>query len=91
MVKIRLTRIGEKKVPFYRIVVADALTPRSGRAIDTIGTYDPNTDPSTVMSKLRRNGLQTAHSPLPLSKNFSSRPGLNKKAFPDLMIGRKSE
>ena len=48
MVKIRLTRIGEKKVPFYRIVVADALTPRSGRAIDTIGTYDPNTDPSTV-------------------------------------------
>ena len=47
MVKIRLTRIGEKKVPFYRIVVADALTPRSGRAIDTIGTYDPNTDPST--------------------------------------------
>ena len=48
MVKIRLTRIGEKKVPFYRIVVADALTLRSGRAIDTIGTYDPNTDPSTV-------------------------------------------
>ncbi|MBQ1923747.1 MAG: 30S ribosomal protein S16 [Lachnospiraceae bacterium] len=49
MVKIRLTRIGEKKVPLYRIVVADAATPRSGRAIATIGTYDPNTDPSTVV------------------------------------------
>ncbi len=47
-VKIRLTRIGEKKVPLYRVVVADALTPRNGKAIDEIGTYDPNTEPSTV-------------------------------------------
>ena len=47
-VKIRLTRIGEKKVPLYRIVVADASTPRDGRAIDTIGHYNPNTDPGTV-------------------------------------------
>ena len=49
MVKIRLTRIGEKKVPLYRIVVADAATPRSGRAIATIeeiGYYDPTKDPS---------------------------------------------
>ncbi len=42
MVKIRLTRIGEKKVPLYRIVVADAATPRSGKAIETIGYYDPH-------------------------------------------------
>ena len=48
MVKIRLTRIGEKKVPFYRIVVADATTARNGRNIDEIGFYDPNTDPGTV-------------------------------------------
>lgn len=48
-VKIRLTRIGEKKVPLYRIVVADASTPRDGRAIDTIGHYNPNTDPGTVV------------------------------------------
>ena len=47
-VKIRLKRIGEKKVPMYRIVVADASTPRNGRAIDEIGYYDPNTDPGTV-------------------------------------------
>ncbi len=47
-VKIRLTRIGEKKVPMYRIVVADANAPRNGRSIDEIGSYNPNTDPSTV-------------------------------------------
>ena len=42
-VKIRLKRIGEKKVPMYRIVVAEASTPRNGRAIEEIGTYNPNT------------------------------------------------
>ena len=47
-VKIRLTRIGEKKVPMYRIVVADSRTPRNGRAIDEIGVYNPHTDPATV-------------------------------------------
>ena len=63
-VKIRLTRIGEKKVPLYRIVVADASTPRDGRAIDTIGHYNPNTDPGTVeidaeaAKKWLRNGAQ---------------------------------
>ena len=46
-VKIRLRRLGKKKVPFYRIVVADSRSPRDGRCIDEIGTYDPNTDPST--------------------------------------------
>ena len=46
-VKIRLKRIGQKKVPFYRIVVADARSPRDGRFIEEIGTYNPNTDPST--------------------------------------------
>ena len=46
-VKIRLRRMGQKKVPFYRIVVADSRSPRDGRCIEEIGTYDPNTDPST--------------------------------------------
>lgn len=48
MVKIRLARIGEKKVPVYRIVVQDAATPRNGKAIAELGYYDPNTDPATV-------------------------------------------
>ena len=46
-VKIRLRRMGQKKKPFYRIVVADSRSPRDGRFIEEIGTYDPNTDPST--------------------------------------------
>ena len=47
-VKIRLRRMGQKKAPFYRIVVADSRSPRDGRFIDEIGTYDPNTDPSSI-------------------------------------------
>ena len=46
-VKIRLRRMGQKKAPFYRIIVADSRSPRDGRFIDEIGIYDPNTDPST--------------------------------------------
>lgn len=46
MVKIRLTRIGKKKQPLYRIIVADARSPRDGRFIEEIGTYDPSKDPS---------------------------------------------
>ena len=46
-VKIRLRRMGQKKAPFYRIVVADSRQKRDGRCIEEIGTYDPNTDPST--------------------------------------------
>ncbi len=46
-VKIRLRRMGQKKAPYYRIVVADSRSPRDGRCIDEIGTYDPNNDPST--------------------------------------------
>ena len=45
-VKIRLKRMGQKKAPFYRIVVADARSPRDGRFIEEIGTYDPNQEPS---------------------------------------------
>ncbi len=48
MVKIRLRRMGQKKAPFYRIVVADSRSPRDGRFIEEIGTYDPKTDPSTI-------------------------------------------
>ena len=48
MVKIRLRRMGAKKVPFYRIVVADSRSPRDGRCIEEIGTYDPLTNPATV-------------------------------------------
>ena len=47
-VKIRLRRMGAKKAPFYRIVVADSRYPRDGRFIEEIGYYDPTTEPSSV-------------------------------------------
>ena len=48
MVKIRLRRMGAKKNPFYRVVVADSRYPRDGRFIEEVGTYDPMTEPATV-------------------------------------------
>ena len=48
MVKISLRRMGAKKAPFYRIVVADSRYPRDGRFIEEIGTYNPLTDPASV-------------------------------------------
>ncbi len=46
-VKIRLRRMGQKKAPYYRIIVADSRSPRDGRFIEEIGVYDPCTNPST--------------------------------------------
>ena len=48
MVKIRLRRMGAKKAPFYRIVVADSRSPRDGRFIEEIGTYNPLTEPAEI-------------------------------------------
>lgn len=63
-VKIRLKRMGQKKAPFYRIVVADSRSPRDGRFIEEIGTYDPNLEPSAIKvdeeaaKKWLKNGAQ---------------------------------
>ena len=54
MVKIRLKRQGAKKAPFYRIVVADSRSPRDGRNIEEIGTYDPMTKPASIKIDLER-------------------------------------
>lgn len=64
MVKIRLKRLGSKKAPFYRVVVADSRYPRDGRFIEEIGTYNPLTDPATIQidaekaAKWMANGAQ---------------------------------
>ena len=47
-VKMRLKRMGQKKAPFYRVVVADSRSPRDGRFIEEVGYYDPNQNPSVV-------------------------------------------
>ena len=73
--KIRLTRLGDKKSPFYRVVVADARVARDGKYIEQIGTYDPMTKPSTIVlnkEKLEqwiKNGAQPTDTVKALIKN----------------------
>ena len=52
-VKLRLTRVGKKKQPQYRLVVADSHAPRDGAFIETVGTYNPLTDPATQRKRVR--------------------------------------
>lgn len=54
MVRIRLTRMGAKKKPFYRVVVTDRQSPRDGRCIEQIGYYNPLTEPPTIHIDLAR-------------------------------------
>ena len=73
-VKIRLKRMGAKKAPFYRVVVADSRSPRDGRFIEEIGYYDPNQDPSVIKidnekaSKWIANGAQPTETAAKLLK-----------------------
>ena len=75
MVKIRLRRMGAKKAPFYRVVVADARSPRDGRCIEEIGTYNPLTEPATVSIDVEKaqawikNGAQPTDTVRDLLKN----------------------
>lgn len=74
-VKIRLKRMGQKKAPFYRIIVADSRSPRDGRFIEEIGIYDPNQEPSTfrvdeeAAKKWLANGAQPTETVNRLFKN----------------------
>ncbi len=75
MVKIRLRRMGAKKSPFYRIVVADSRFPRDGRFIEELGTYDPLAEPVAVKvdaeraSQWIKNGAQPTDTVKRLFKN----------------------
>ena len=53
-VRMRLTRVGSKKNPIYRVVVADSRSPRDGKFIEIVGRYNPQTDPSTIVLKEER-------------------------------------
>lgn len=80
-VKIRLKRMGSKKRPFYRIVVADSRSPRDGRFIETVGTYNPLTEPETVTLKEEEimNWLGNGAQPSDTVRNILSRNGVMKK------------
>lgn len=79
-VKIRLRRMGKKKAPFYRIVVADSRYPRDGRFIEEIGTYDPTTDPSTfkVDEELAKKWLATGAQPTEVVGKIFKLAGIEK-------------
>lgn len=67
-VKIRLTRMGAKKAPFYRVRVADSRFPRDGRFIEEIGIYNPLTEPSTVRIDAERAKYWLANGAQPTEK-----------------------
>lgn len=80
-VKIRLKRMGSKKRPFYRIVVADSRSPRDDRFIETVGTYNPLTEPEQVTLKEEAimNWLSNGAQPSDTVRNILSKQGVMKK------------
>ena len=80
-VKIRLKRMGAKKAPFYRIVVADSRSPRDGKVIETLGTYNPLVTPTEIKvdeeKTLKR--LATGAEPTDTVRNILSKAGIMKK------------
>ena len=80
-VKIRLKRMGAKKAPFYRVIVADSRSPRDGRFTDTIGTYNPLTTPAEI--KLNEESaikwLNNGAIPTDTVKNLFSKAGIMEK------------
>ena len=80
-VKIRLKRMGAKKSPFYRIVVADSRSPRDGRYIEVVGTYNPVAQPAKVEinEELALKWLQTGAKPSDTVRNLFSNQGIMEK------------
>ncbi|MEH7353093.1 30S ribosomal protein S16 [Neobacillus drentensis] len=80
-VKIRLKRMGAKKTPFYRIVVADSRSPRDGRYIEIVGTYNPVTQPAKVEinEELVLKWLKDGAKPSDTVRNLFSNQGIMEK------------
>lgn len=80
-VRIRLKRIGAKKAPFYRVVVADSRSPRDGRFIEEIGYYNPTTDPSEIKidAEKAQKWLKTGAQPSDTVKNLFKKAGIMDK------------
>ena len=80
-VKIRLKRMGSKRAPFYRIVVADSRSPRDGRQIETVGTYNPISQPAELKidEELALKWLQNGAKPSDTVRNLFSKEGIMEK------------
>ena len=81
MLKIRLKRMGAKKAPFYRIVVADSRSPRDGRFVEQIGTYNPLVNPAevTIDEELAQKWLRQGAIPTDTVRTLLSKNGIMKK------------
>ena len=79
-VKIRLRRMGQKKAPFYRIIVADSRSPRDGKFIEEIGYYNPNVEPSYVKvnEELAQKWLSTGAQPTEIVSRLFKNAGIIK-------------
>ncbi len=79
-VKIRLRRMGQKKAPFYRIIVADSRSPRDGRFIEEIGTYDPTQEPTafSVNEELAKKWLDNGAQPTQAVDKIFKKAGISK-------------
>lgn len=77
-VKIRLKRMGAKKAPFYRIVVADSRSPRDGKFIEKLGTYNPLTDPAEIKAdgELTKKWLRNGAIPTDTVRSILSKAGV---------------
>ena len=77
MVKIRLQRYGSKKRPFYRLVAADSRSPRDGRYLEIVGTYNPTTEPATVKidEEKAKKWLAVGAKPTDTVKNLFTKAG----------------
>jgi len=80
-VKMRLKRMGAKKAPFYRIVVADSRSPRDGKFIENVGTYNPLTTPAEIKvdEELALKWLNNGAVPTDTVKNILSKAGIMEK------------
>ena len=78
MVQIRLRRMGAKKAPFYRVVVADSRSPRDGRCIEEIGTYNPLTNPAVVSLDVEKaqNWIQNGAQPTDTVRGLLKKAGV---------------
>ena len=76
-VKIRLTRLGDKKSPFYRVIVADSRSPRDGKYIDLIGTYNPLTNPAEIKidNEKAREWIKNGAQPTDTARNLLVKSG----------------
>ncbi|TYR82695.1 30S ribosomal protein S16 [Priestia megaterium] len=88
-VKIRLKRMGAKKSPFYRIVAADSRSPRDGRYIEVVGTYNPVAQPAEVKidEELALKWLQNGAKPSDTVRNLFSKEGIMEK-FHNAKLGK---